>query len=184
MHQSCHVAESQTVAPSVPTLQEPTQPTPPAKGLRPRRGRADTVAASRDHSDSPAKRTLQTFGVALAGVALELWAFQGESLLALALLVVYGMFCMFAIVSKLGADNPLWQCVPRVNVFHLVWCVGLPAWLGVLFFVPVVNVVFGVFVFCRIAALLNKPAWVGLFSLVPILNTFLPGYLVSSDIDG
>ena len=54
-------------------------------------------------------------------------------------------------------------------------------WMGVLAFIPLVNIVFIVYLYCRISNHLDKPTWLGVFILVPLANTFLLGYLVSAE---
>ena len=120
------------------------------------------------------------------GIALEIWLLASESLLALIFVVLYMMGCTFIIVSKCGAENPIWQLVPVANIIHLLWCADLPWWLCFLMLIPVLNMftipVILTIAYCKIAVQLNRPWWVGICILFPVLNVFLLGYLASSDL--
>ena len=104
-----------------------------------------------------------------------------ESVLLLVLTFLYILLCNLAIADRLGADNSIFQLIPIVNLFHLCVCVDLPVWTGFLFFVPLVNIVFVAYVYCRAANQLGKPTLSGVLILIPLFNTFLLGYLVSSE---
>ena len=124
---------------------------------------------------------LQVFGIGLLGVGIQLGAVLSESVLLLVLTFLYILLCNLAIADRLGADNSIFQLIPIVNLFHLCVCVDLPVWTGFLFFVPLVNIVFVAYVYCRAANQLGKPTLSGVLILIPLFNTFLLGYLVSSE---
>ena len=124
---------------------------------------------------------LQVFGIGLLGVGLEVGATLSESIGLMVLAFLYILSCNLVIADRLGASNPILQLIPIVNIFHLCGCADLPMWMGVLFFIPFVNIVFIVYLYCRISNHLDKPTWLGVFILVPLANTFLLGYLVSAE---
>jgi len=129
----------------------------------------------------PATKYLQVFGIGLLGVGLEVGVILSESIGLTVLAFLYILSCNLVIADRLGASNPILQLIPVVNIFHLCWCADLPMWMGVLAFIPLVNIVFIVYLYCRISNHLDKPTWLGVFILVPLANTFLLGYLVSTE---
>ena len=112
---------------------------------------------------------------------MEVGATLSESIGLTVLAVLYILSCNLVLADRLGASTPILQLIPIVNIFHLCSCADLPMWMGVLVFIPLVNIVFIVYLYCRISNHLDKATWLGVFILVPLANTFLLGYLVSSE---
>ena len=149
------------------------------KGTLPTKSASSRVKVS--SSKTPATKYLQVFGIGLLGVGLEIGATLSESIGLMVLAFLYILSCNLVIADRLGASNPILQLIPIVNIFHLCGCADLPMWMSVLFFIPFVNIVFIVYLYCRISNHLDKPTWLGVFILVPLANTFLLGYLVSAE---
>ena len=67
------------------------------------------------------------------------------------------------------------------NIFLLLAIARKPLWWVVLFFIPLVNIVFAVLVWMGVAQARNKPVWWGILIIVPLFGLIVPGYLAWSD---
>lgn len=70
----------------------------------------------------------------------------------------------------------IWVPIP-LSLILLCGAAKKSRWLTFLFFLPVVNIILYVYLWCEICRLLKKPAWFGVFTLFPLLALYLRGYL-------
>ncbi len=94
-----------------------------------------------------------------------------------ALFYLYAAFCTYRIADRLGMENPWVAFVPVLNLLLLCAMIDRPLWYAVLFFIPVVNIVWSAVVWMRIAALLGHPGWIGVAIILPIATWVLLFYL-------
>ncbi|RPH48181.1 MAG: hypothetical protein EHM91_04680 [Planctomycetota bacterium] len=90
---------------------------------------------------------------------------------------LYVSYCLYVMAKKTGEDNAWFAFIPILGLILLLSMGEKPIWWIVLFFVPLVNIVFIVLVWMSVANRMGKPSWLGLLILVPIVNLGLVGYL-------
>lgn len=93
--------------------------------------------------------------------------------------VVYCYFaiCLQAMARKTGTPGGWMGWVPILNVYLLCKIAGRPGWWLLLFLIPIVNIVVGIFVWMAAAEACGKPGWVGILIIIPVVGLFVPGYL-------
>ncbi len=98
------------------------------------------------------------------------------------ILYLYFSWCTVLLAKKTGeTERAWWGWIPVIQVFLLLRVAGLSGWWILALFIPVVNLVVGIWVWIRVAIRRSKPAWTGLLMVVPVLNLFFIGYLAFSD---
>ena len=97
------------------------------------------------------------------------------------ILYVYLAYSLQAIAKKASAPNPWLAWIPIANIYLMCRIPGKPGWWVILFFLPVVNIVFSIIVWMAIAEKRGKPAWWGILIIIPPVNLIVPGYLAFSD---
>ena len=103
------------------------------------------------------------------------------TILVLALAVyVYLAVCLQVLAKKTGTEQGWMGWVPILNLYLFCKLGGKPGWWVLLFFVPFVNVFFGVIIFMAIAEARGKPYWWGILIVVPLVRALVPGYLAFS----
>ncbi len=114
--------------------------------------------------------------------------FMGVGLIALlvvlAVALVFWIFfcsCCKRICEKAGHEPGAMIWIPIVNVVPLLTVAGLPIWLILLLFIPLVNVVVGLLIWWKICEARGKPGPLALLLLVPVVNLFVPVYLAFSE---
>jgi hypothetical protein len=103
-------------------------------------------------------------------------------LILLFFVAFYVVTCIpfYLISKKLGIGITHFAWVPLFNIFLMLDLARKPGWWFILCFVPFVNVVIIVLIFCGIAETCRQPAWLGLLVLVPWVNVALPWYFLYS----
>ncbi len=98
-------------------------------------------------------------------------------------LAVYVWFalCLHIIAKKTDTPNPWLAWIPIANIYLMCKVAGKPGWWTILFFIPLVNIVFAIIVWMGIAEARNKPSWLGILMIIPIANLVIPGILAFSD---
>lgn len=101
---------------------------------------------------------------------------QGYGIASLILYVVIAI-ALWRVFSKAGYPGIL-AIIPLVNVFFLVKTAGYSFWMTLLYLVPIVNIVFGIFVAIRLGERFGKG---GVFSffllwLIPFIGYFIIGF--------
>jgi len=93
---------------------------------------------------------------------------------------VYMAVCLQTIARKTGTEHGWLAWIPIANVYLMCKVAGKPGWWLLLFFIPIVNIVFMVIVWMGIAEARDKKGWLGILMIVPIANLIIPGYLAFS----
>jgi hypothetical protein len=96
---------------------------------------------------------------------------------------VYFSLCLYKIAQKARFEAAWAAWVPILQVWPVLGSAGKPVWWFIFFFVPLINIIVGVYVWMCISENLGKSKWLGLLTLVPIANLILPGYLAFSGSD-
>ena len=86
--------------------------------------------------------------------------------LAIIVLTIAGMWQTFV-----KAGKPGWACIiPIYNIFILISIAGRPVWWLLLFFIPIVNIIFAIIVSVDVAAKFGKSAGFGVgLALLPFI---------------
>ncbi|HMB26054.1 MAG TPA: DUF5684 domain-containing protein [Patescibacteria group bacterium] len=86
------------------------------------------------------------------------------------------------LIAKKTKDEPAWLAwIPIVNVFLMVKIAKMSYWSILLIFIPLVNIVWGVYLWWKIAEARGKSGWWGIAMIVPIVNFIAMGYLAFSE---
>ena len=93
---------------------------------------------------------------------------------------VYLAICLQTIARKTGTEHGWLAWIPIANAYLMCKVAGKPGWWLLLFFIPIVNIVFMVIVWMGIAEARDKKGWLGILMIVPIANLIVPGYLAFS----
>jgi hypothetical protein len=94
---------------------------------------------------------------------------------------IYFSLALQTIAKKTNTENAWLAWIPIANIILMLNIAKKPTWWIILFFIPLVGIVFGIIVFMAIAEARNKPSWWGILMIVPIVNLIVPGYLAWSD---
>ncbi len=94
---------------------------------------------------------------------------------------VWLALCLHIIANKTGSPNGWLAWIPIANLYLMCKVAGRPGWWGILFFIPLVNLIIGIIVWMGIAEARNKPSWLGILMIVPIVNLIIPGVLAFSE---
>lgn len=96
-------------------------------------------------------------------------------------LYVFFCFCCKRICEKCGKDPGVLIWIPIVNLIPLLEIAGMPVWMIILFFIPLVGLVVGIMMWAKICVARGKSGWLVLLMFVPLVNiVFLP-YLAFSE---
>lgn len=116
-----------------------------------------------------------TAGAAMAGVfMLVMFGF-------LAAFYVYIALALQAIAKRTNTENAWWAWVPILQIVLMLNIAKKPVWWIVLFFIPLVGIVFAIIVWMAVAEAVGKPSWWGILLIVPALGLIVPGYLAWAD---
>lgn len=99
--------------------------------------------------------------------------------IAIAVYLYYSL-CLFLIAKKLDVPAPWTAWIPIVQAWTFVVSAGKPGWWVLLFLVPFVNLVVGIYLWMCVSENLGKNKWLGLLILVPLVGIFYPGWLAFS----
>jgi uncharacterized membrane protein YoaK (UPF0700 family) len=94
---------------------------------------------------------------------------------------VYGALALQTIANKLNVENSWWAWVPILQIVLMLNMAKKPVWWIILFFIPIVGIVFMIMAWMAIAEARNKPNWWGIVLIVPVIGLIVPGYLAWSD---
>lgn len=81
---------------------------------------------------------------------------------------------LWRVFSKAGYPGVL-AIIPLVNVFVLVKVAGYSAWMGLLYFIPIINFIFAIFVAIRLGQRFGKG---GAFSFFLLFLLSVIGYFI------
>jgi hypothetical protein len=107
--------------------------------------------------------------------------FAGVGVIFLVTLLVvtylYTSLTLMVIANKVG-EGPAWLAwVPVGNLFLMAKVAQLPAISLLLFIVPVVNVVYSIYMMMKVAERRGFESWLGILMIVPVIGLFVPGYI-------
>jgi hypothetical protein len=94
---------------------------------------------------------------------------------------IYFALALQTIAKKTNTENAWWAWVPIIQMILTLNIAKKPIWWLILFFIPLVGIVFMIIVWMAIAEARNKPNWWGILLIVPVLGLIVPGYLAWSD---
>jgi len=94
---------------------------------------------------------------------------------------VWVALCLHIIAKKTNTPNEWLAWIPIANIYLMCKVAGKPGWWTILFFIPLVNIVFAIIVWMAIAEARHKPSWLGILMIIPIVNFVIPGILAFSD---
>jgi hypothetical protein len=90
---------------------------------------------------------------------------------------VYFALALQAIAKRTNTENDWWAWIPILQIILMLNIAQKPVWWIILFFIPLVGIVFMIIVWMAIAEAVKKPNWWGILMIVPIANLIVPGYL-------
>lgn len=93
-------------------------------------------------------------------------------LIAVALYAFFS-YTLMVIGGKLNVPNAWLAWIPIANIWVMCRAAGKPGWWVILFFIPLVNLIFGIWVIFAIPPRLNKSRWLGLLVFLPVLGALL-----------
>ena len=103
-------------------------------------------------------------------------------ILTIALAVyLFGCYCAKRICEKTGHEPGVLIWIPIVNLVPLLTAAALPLWLIILFFVPFINIVVGIYMWWKLCEARGKPGPLALVLLIPLVGIFVPIYLAFSE---
>ena len=94
---------------------------------------------------------------------------------------VWSAVCLYVFAKKTSTPNPWLAWIPIASIYLSCKVAGKPGWWTVLFFIPIVNIVFTVIVWWAISKARHKPGWLALLVLIPGVNLVIPGILAFAD---
>jgi hypothetical protein len=93
---------------------------------------------------------------------------------------IYWSLCLFKIAKKLNVEAAWTAWVPIIQIWPVVGSAGKPWWWILLLFVPLVNLIVGIYLWMCISENLGRNKWLGLLMLVPVVNLIFLGVLAFS----
>jgi len=94
---------------------------------------------------------------------------------------VYMALALQTIADKTKTDNSWLAWIPIANIVLMLNVAKKPIWWIVLFFIPVVNIIFIIIVWMAMAEARGKRSWWGILMIVPVANLITPGVLAWAD---
>jgi len=94
---------------------------------------------------------------------------------------VYMALALQTIADKAKTENSWLAWIPIANIVLMLNVAKKPIWWIVLFFIPVVNIIFIIIVWMAMAEARGKPSWWGILMIVPVANLITPGVLAWAD---
>ena len=89
-------------------------------------------------------------------------------------------FCLQTLARKTDIEHGWLAWIPIANIYIMCKIAGKPGWWTILFFIPIVNIVFLVIVWMGMAEARDKNKWLGFLAIVPVGNLIFLGYLAFS----
>jgi hypothetical protein len=95
-------------------------------------------------------------------------------LIALGLFVFFS-FCLKLICEKAQVDPGVMIWIPFVQMIPMATVAGLNPFLLLLYFVPLVNIVFMFYHWAKVCTAIGKSPWLVIMMIIPVVNiAFLP----------
>ncbi len=90
-------------------------------------------------------------------------------------LFVFMSYCMKLICEKAKVDPGVLIWIPLVQMIPMATVAGINPFLLLLYFVPLVNIVFALFHWSKVCMAIGKSPWLVIMLLIPLVNiAFLP----------
>ena len=94
---------------------------------------------------------------------------------------VYMALALQTIANKTKTENSWLAWIPIANMVLMLNVAKKPIWWIVLFFIPIVTIIFIIIVWMAMAEARGKPSWWGILMIVPVANLITPGVLAWAD---
>jgi len=94
---------------------------------------------------------------------------------------VWMAICLQIIANKTNTPNSWLAWVPIANFYLMCKIASKPGWWTILFFIPIVNIIFTIIVWMGIAGARGKASWLGVLMIIPVVNLVIPGILAFTD---
>jgi hypothetical protein len=111
----------------------------------------------------------------------EYGLFSGMSWLMWLVVYVWIAICLQIIANKTNTPNGWLAWIPIANIYLMCKIADKPGWWIILFFIPIVNIVFAIIVWMGIAKATGKASWLGILMIIPLVNLVIPGILAFTD---
>lgn len=108
--------------------------------------------------------------IAPSFIAMFLGGFMLVGGIVGAVLYLFFAFCLFKIGKKLDVEMAWLAFIPIVQVWVFVASAGKPWWWILLLFIPVINLIIGIYLWMCIAENLGKSKWLGILMILPLIN--------------
>ncbi|HSQ78006.1 MAG TPA: DUF5684 domain-containing protein [Nitrospirota bacterium] len=95
-------------------------------------------------------------------------------------LYVYGSLCLYLIAKKLNVPAAWTAWIPILQIWALFASAKQSLWMALLFIIPFVNAIVGVYLWICITENLGRNKMLGLLMLVPVVNLIFLGFLAFS----
>lgn len=90
-------------------------------------------------------------------------------------------YCMKLIVEKTGQEAGVMIWIPLLQIFPMLRAAGMNPLFFIAFFIPIVNILVGIYMWVQISINRGKGALFGILMIVPVINIFAFLYLAFSD---
>jgi len=94
---------------------------------------------------------------------------------------IFMCYCLKRICLKLNDDPGVWIWIPIAQLFPLARIAQMSYWTLLWLIVPLVNLVYMLMLFGKIAKRLGYSAWTSLVMLIPIVGIFYIPYLAFTE---
>lgn len=191
-----------TLTPSSPAVQtpqsmetaKPAEPSAPMPAQQPRQDAVSPVAKTNQavpmlgipptSGEAPSATPMPSMpntAPSPRAVAAFAAGFLSIFLFMLAGLYLYFSLCLFLIAKKLNVPAAWTAWVPILQIWAFFGSAGKSLWWFLLFFIPLVNAIVGIYLWMCIAENLGKNKMLGLLMLIPIANLVFVGVLAFSE---
>jgi hypothetical protein len=116
----------------------------------------------------------------LIGAGMGLVAILLILCFALAIYVFF-CFCCKKICEKCGVTPGVLIWIPIVNLIPLLQVAKMPVWMIILFLIPFVGFIVGIFMWAKICIARGKSGWLVILMFIPIVNLVFVPYLAFSE---
>jgi hypothetical protein len=90
-------------------------------------------------------------------------------------LFVFFSYCLNLICAKAKVDPGVLIWIPLVQMIPMATVAGINPFLLLLYFVPLVNIVFALYHWAKVCIAIGKSPWLAVMLIIPLVNlAFLP----------
>jgi hypothetical protein len=94
---------------------------------------------------------------------------------------LFACFCYKRICEKCGKNPGVLIWIPFVHFIPLLEIAQMPVWTIILLFIPLVNVVWLIWLYAKICIARGKSGWLVIMLFIPIANLIFLPYLAFSE---